>query len=401
MRTEMHVVPAMATNSEQRTGSRAGRWRRPVALMAVMGIVATACGRSDDAASDDATGDRAATTTPTTLPAGPAAGEFGDLGQVCGPAPAGTTLTASDTGVTATSIQIGTVADPGYVGRPGINQELFDTAQTFSKWCNAAGGIFGREIEVKERDAKFTEHQARMIEACDEGDFMLVGGLGVFDDLGQKERLACGLPNIGFGTNPPSLGADLRQGPSEGSLDTMGIGDLRWLDEKFPEATQKIGFLTGGVAVTQIAAAKVREATDSLGWEVVYDEEFNPAGETSWRGFVEGMKSAGVRGFIWTADPSALASVLNAMAEIEFHPDFIRAIGNNYDNLLLSGSRVRDEQHLHRVVQLPVPRSGAGEAERRNPAVPGPHGRVRPGRQDRRSRHHRLLRLAAVCQGRR
>ena len=308
--------------------------RRVAALVAVLGLLGAGCGRSG---STQAIGDTAVTSASATSAPGPGAGEFGDLGTVCGPAPDSTALTASDTGVTATSIQIGTVADPGFAGRPGVNQEFFDSAEAFSNWCNAAGGINGRKIEVKERDAKLTEFQSRMIEACDEGDFMLVGGGGIFDDQGQKERLACDLPAIaGMAVTPPSVASDLTIVPITNDMSSLPIGDLNWLAEQFPEATQKIGFLTGGIAVTITNANRNQEAMKARGWKIVYDEQFNAAGETSWRGFVEGMKSAGVRGVIWTADPSALAAVLKAMDEIEYHPDFVRAASNIYDNLLLS-----------------------------------------------------------------
>ena len=328
------VGPADAGRAARRTPT----WRHLVALVAVMGIAATACGRSGDstATGDDATRDGEVTTTPSTSSSGPAAGEFGDLGAVCGPAAAGTTLTASDTGITTDSIQIGTVADPGFSGRPGLNQEIFDSANTFAKWCNEAGGISGRKIVVKERDAKLTEFQARMIDACDQGDFMLVGGLGVFDDQGQIERLACGLPSIGSATNPEAVEADLMIAPIPNDMQSLSIGDLRWLDKKFPEATQKIGVLAGGVAVTVTAAKRAGEAMDSLGWKVVYDAQYNAAGEPSWRPFAEGLKSAGVRGVIWVADPVNLAALLKAMDEIEYHPDFVRAAGNIYDDLLLA-----------------------------------------------------------------
>jgi len=327
--------PLPLTHAWIRTVARTGITRRRIAaFMAVVAIFGAGCGRSGG---EDTSGDTAAGSASPTSPAGPGSGEFGDLGAVCGPAPAGTTLTKSDTGVTASSIQIGTVADPGFAGRPGVNQEFFDNAEAFSKWCNEAGGINGRKIVVKERDAKLTEHQSRMIEACDEGDFMLVGGGGIFDEQGQKERLACGLPTIaGMLVTPTAVESDLAIVPIANDMSTLPIGDLHWLEKQFPEATQKIGFLTGGIAVTITTANRNKEAMKSLGWKVVYDEEFNAAGETSWRGFVEGMKAAGVRGVIWTADPSALAAVLKAMDEIEYHPDFIRAGSNIYDNLLLS-----------------------------------------------------------------
>jgi len=329
--------PLSPVPSEVRPGAhRRLAWRRPVAVAAVVAIFAGACGRSGDAESTDATGTTAATSASPTSAAGPGAGEFADLGAICGPAPSGATLTASDTGVTAASIQIGTISDPGFPGSPGLNQEIFDSAEAFSKWCNEAGGINGRRINLKERDAKLTEHQARIIEACDEGDFMLVGGLGVLDDLGQKERLACGLPNIGFATNPASVESDLLIAPLSGNMHTMAIGDLYWLEKQFPEATQHIGIMTAGVPVTIISSARLREAMESLGWKVVYDEQYNPAGEASWRGFVEGMKSAGVRGFVWTADPLNLTAVLKAMDEIELHPDFVHAGSNMYDKVFLA-----------------------------------------------------------------
>lgn len=90
-------------------------------------------------------------------------GDFGDLEEVCGPGDA-----SGDTaqGVTGDSIQVGTISDPGFVGRPGLNQELFDSSDVFVEWCNAAGGINGREITLVERDAALTEYKQRITESC-------------------------------------------------------------------------------------------------------------------------------------------------------------------------------------------------------------------------------------------
>ena len=112
--------------------------------------------------------------------------------------------------MTADSLQVSTFSDPGFQGRLGLNQELFDTADAFTSWCNEHGGIHGRKIVLEKRDAKLAEYQQRVIEACDQGDFFMVGGGAVFDDTGQQDRLACGLPAIpGYVVTPAAIEADL------------------------------------------------------------------------------------------------------------------------------------------------------------------------------------------------
>ena len=38
---------------------------------------------------------------------------------------------------------------------PGLEHEFFDTGDAFVSWCNAAGGINGRQIEFKDYDHKY------------------------------------------------------------------------------------------------------------------------------------------------------------------------------------------------------------------------------------------------------
>jgi hypothetical protein len=85
----------------------------------------------------------------TTTAKSASAGTFGDLKDVCGP---GNAKGATATGVTDTSIAAAVFADPGFTGRPGLDQELFDAAKVFAAWCNDAGGINGRKIVVHVRD---------------------------------------------------------------------------------------------------------------------------------------------------------------------------------------------------------------------------------------------------------
>ena len=145
------------------------------AVLAVAALLAAACGgdRGEDESggADDATGT-------TEAAAGGGAGDFGDLAGVCGPNEGGGELSTAGPeetqGVTADTITLGTVSDPGFEGRPGLNQEIFDTGEAFVEWCNAAGGINGRQLELNLHDAAITEYQPVMAEAC-EADFAIVG----------------------------------------------------------------------------------------------------------------------------------------------------------------------------------------------------------------------------------
>jgi ABC-type branched-subunit amino acid transport system substrate-binding protein len=309
------------------------RW---LAVLAVVALLAAACGRSDDssASGDDSGGSNNA--TPTTE--ADTTGNFGALKHICGPTPKGETLKATDTGVTATSIQVSVFSDPGFSGRPGLNQELFDSAEAFTDWCNAEGGISGRKLVLKKRDAKLTEFQQRIIEACQEKDFMMVGGGAVFDDTGQKERLACGLPTIaGYVVTGVAAAADLTYQPVPNPIDKQSIGDYVYLDKTFPEATQKVGVVTGAIATTvQVAKRNEEAVTKNLGWKVIYRDQYNPQGEANWRPKAEGLKNAGVKGLIWVGEPVNLANFMKALSDIGYKLDFVRTDANHYDPLLIS-----------------------------------------------------------------
>jgi hypothetical protein len=124
--------------------------KRAVVMSIVALLVVSACSRSS---SPKATATGAAGGTAATAAAASASGDFGTLKAVCGP---GNATGATDQGVTNTTISMSTMSDPGYTALPGLNQELFDSADAFVGWCNAAGGILGRKIVLHKRDAALT-----------------------------------------------------------------------------------------------------------------------------------------------------------------------------------------------------------------------------------------------------
>lgn len=318
------------------TRIQSGRYRRArttaIAVLAAASLLAGACTRSDG---EVETGGPA-----TTAPAGPGStaadgggdaagpGDFGDLQDVCGP---GDAAGATAQGVTDDAIRVGTISDPGFVGRPGLNQELFDATEVFVSWCNEAGGINGRPIEVDELDAKITEYKQRITEACQK-DFFLVGGGGVFDDTGQDERLGCLLPDIpGYQVSSKARGAELAVAPLPSNLAETPIAVFQYLDERFPDSGDKVGFITGNVASTVTVDKQNQEGVKSLGWDVVYQSQYNSVGESSWTPFAQALQSKGVKGLVYTGEPENMAKLLQAIANIDYELDWVVVGANHLD----------------------------------------------------------------------
>ena len=138
-----------------------GRRRALLALVAIGALVAASCGAATVARTSQ--GARTARRRRPPRPAGSGAGDFGDLTGVCGPNEGGGEVADAGPdetqGITADEITVGTVSDPGFEGRPGLNQEIFDAGEAFVEWCNAAGGINGKQLELNLRDAAITEYQ--------------------------------------------------------------------------------------------------------------------------------------------------------------------------------------------------------------------------------------------------
>ena len=313
------------------------RWL--VVMVVVLALLAAACGRDDD---DEETG-AAETTAPEEGGGGGAAGagDFGDLREVCGP---GDASGATAQGVTDTEIAVGTFSDPGFAGRPGLNQELFDAAEVFTEWCNDAGGINGREIVLHQRDAALTEVRARMSESCRE-DFFLVGGGVVFDDTGVEDRLNCLLPDIaGFVVTQEAKGADLLVQPVPNTVDAVSTAAQVYIKERFPDSLDSVGYLTGNLPTTVTVSDQNKEAAEALEFETVHEAQYNAAGESSWAPFAESLRSDEVKGLQWTGEPENLAKLLQAVADLGYELEWVATAANHIDEKLIDqgGGAVRN-----------------------------------------------------------
>jgi hypothetical protein len=276
------------------------RYRVLVAVV-ILSTIATGCRTGDDAAPDesDESTDQAAADAGDGDGGGGGGGEtFGDLASPCG---GGDAAGATDQGVTDDAILVGTMADATATVQPGLNQELWDSAEAFVGWCNEQGGIAGRPIELTQYESKLFEVKQATIEACDR-EFMLVGGGAGIDGDGVEERVGCGLPDMpAFNATVAATEADLNRPPVPLPFSELSAGEAFYLAEEFPDAVAKAGQLTPNFPSAINLAIRGELAYEAAGWNFVETQLYNPAGEANWTGLVAEFRSAGVEALVYTS----------------------------------------------------------------------------------------------------
>ena len=255
-------------------------------------------------------------------------GGFGDLEAVC---QEGDASGATATGVTDTEINLGTLTDKGFAGAAGLNEEMYDTAVAFAAWCNEHGGILGREIVIDDLDAALTEYEARITEAC-EADFALVGGGAVFDEDPNLVRVGCGLPNIaGYVVSEPARRADLQVQPLPNPVDEVGLGRYLAAKRDFPDGIKKYGIMAGNLPSVLLVRDQLVDGAEQLGYDVVYNIEYAPQGETGWANFVADMEAEGVEILDYVGQPTDFIALTQAMDTAGWQPDVVLLSTNFYD----------------------------------------------------------------------
>ncbi len=283
---------------------RTRRWRTAVALAVGSALVASAaCGTRVPDETEAAGGGLGGGGGPVASSGGAPGAEvegddpatFGSLPIPCGPGPEDRSgYGDTDVGVSADEIRIGTIADPGGP-KPGLNQGVFDAMDAFVGWCNDLGGINGRRIVLTKRDGKILEYKQRVIEACDEGDFALVGGLGIFDNTGVQEQIDCGLPNVpASAVNPEQAMADLTWLGLPNPSNILETGVAQWLVDNYPDAVTRAGMQFTNTQTTQMQAERVMEGYEKVGFTWVNEQATN-INETNWAPIVVTLRNEDVR----------------------------------------------------------------------------------------------------------
>ena len=315
-----------------------------MAVVAAVGLLAAACGdRGDDESGGSTPPEESSENGGETT----AAGDFGELTGVCGPNESGGAV-ADDAdeaqGVDDESIKIGTVADPGFEGRPGLNQEIFDAAEAFVAWCNEAGGINGKQLELTLYDAAITEYQPQIEAAC-ENEFALVGSGAVQDSL-WPVGIECGLVDIaGFSVTPEKAGVagddpmETRAvQPLPNPADRQIVTGAALLSEEFPDAPANSGILNADLQTLITQKEKEVAAFEQTGSEFVHEATYNVLGEANWAPFAAAIEEAGVTWLRFVGEGENFAQLQQALLEIGYEPDVTFQAPNFYDQNYLDAA---------------------------------------------------------------
>lgn len=347
--------------------------RRLVVVLAALVLVAGACSsRGEDASGTDDTGG----STDTTAAADGGGETFGDMESPCGEGSGETTTTTAPSdpaevqGISDDAIAVGTVADPGFTGRPGLNQEIFDAGEAFVEWCNGQGGINGRQLELTQYDAAISNYQPELDAACDQ-EFAMVGGGAVQDNLWATTGAACGLIDVaGFAVTPEksgTVGPDVVEESRvvqavPNTSDTYEVGGLQTLAEEHPEAFQHVGILYGDFETLRLQADKGRQAIEAEGGSIVSEQTYNLLGEANWAPIASTLEGDGVQWVYFVGEPQNLALLQQAMVEIGYQPEVTFQEANHYDAEYLAAAGEAAEGTFVRAVYVPFEEAGENAA---------------------------------------
>ena len=312
---------------------------RTVAVGCALALLASGCGSrlsDDQLAAGAGTGGGGSATTAPAGPDTPEGPMFGTIAAPCGPAPEGFVATASETGVTETTIKIGVVSDrAGAVKTPTASIE--ESMQAFVAYCNDLGGINGRTLELATYDSQLTNTLAAVQAACNDGLLAIVGSGSVFDDLGAEPSVACGLPDVAaYSANAKKSTAPNVWAPLPNPPENNSVGPARYLSELYPDAVTKAAIISSSqVPTAWNQAERVVESWEAIGYDFISTQDTGIFQE-SYSAEAREMKGAGVQFVTMVSETGEGAKLLRDMAAQGFAPEAVLFGAQYYDAVLLS-----------------------------------------------------------------
>lgn len=268
---------------------------------------------------------------PGALAAAPAASDetaqssetaFGSLESPCGP---GDAAGATDQGVSDREIRIGYGDDRGYTKSPGLNREMGDAVAAMIDWCNAQGGINGRQIVGTHYDAAMTQANSVMQNACT-SEFMLVGHGFAMDQTSEQTRVACNLAAVpGFTVSPDAANGPMTYQGVPFPVDYANGSQWFQIAELYPELVGEFDIVNSTMPTIISASTKIRSVAEAAGFTLKdCGVTLNYDGESSYVPFAEKFKECGVKG-LWSSRSPVPAefNFIKALDQVGIDPIYL------------------------------------------------------------------------------
>jgi ABC-type branched-subunit amino acid transport system substrate-binding protein len=242
------------------------------------------------------------------------------------PAPQGGNGGATDVGVTAKSITLGSVTTlSGPV--PGLFAGAVYGARAYFAYQNSLGGVYGRQLQLTAADDQLdcgqnrTQHLSLASKV-----FAFTSSLSLYDNCGAEilaKQNTISDVSLAFSTQSGALPNNFSIAPL---VPGYRLGSLLYYKKKFPTAITHMATLYGNVGAAPAIWRSVKQAAESVGYKVAYERGYT-AGETDFTADVIQMRQQGVQMLYFiSADAATIARVANTAAQQGWKPQLF-AVG--------------------------------------------------------------------------
>ena len=224
-------------------------------------------------------------------------------------------------GVTANSITIGNVSDVGGPV-PGLFAGGPVGVEAYFNYVNSQGGVCGRQLKLQPQDDSLQCSNNEADYADSVGSvFAYVGSWSLDDFCGANIMKAhSGVPMVQTYLSPDMQNLPNAFGVAPYSQ-LVNTGPFLYFKQKFPQDIQSVGTLVGNQASAVAAWNHAEQAIDSIGYKVIYKDEFPPA-QSNFTSDVIQMKADGVKMVILLSVNAPDAAIFaSEAAQQGFHPD--------------------------------------------------------------------------------
>jgi ABC-type branched-subunit amino acid transport system substrate-binding protein len=237
---------------------------------------------------------------------------------------------ATDVGVTATSIQVGTVADLSGP-EPGLFQGVVAGAQAYLAMVNSQGGVHGRTIRTKVADSQLDCNQTtNAYTSLLPSVFAVVSSMSLYDN--------CAMPALNKHPQVPDVSFAFDGNHSKRAttfqvqpfVPGARTGPFLALGKAFPQIKNAVGAIYPDVAGARLAWSYYKAALASIGYTVVYEAAVPPT-QVDYTQYVFGMRQAGVQMAMVIIDAPRDEAFIRAAQQQRWSPAVIEAPGPLYD----------------------------------------------------------------------